>query len=107
MVWADGGSLAPGTVFGQDPFGGYAAKEGSVVRVTVAGPEPGSVVPLVLGDPAAAAQADLEALGLVVEVIVEPESNPEDAERRSGLTWKQTPAAGTELSRTATIWINP
>ena len=57
--WRDGGSLAPGTVFGQNPTAGLPAQAGSTVRLVVAGPEPGSVVPAVLVFPVEHALSEL------------------------------------------------
>ncbi|MFQ5554327.1 MAG: PBP1A family penicillin-binding protein [Acidimicrobiia bacterium] len=107
VSWEDGGPLASGTVFAQVPQAGAAAQRGSVVRVSVAGPEPGSTVPNVLGLPGEAAIARLTDAGVDHQVLVLPESNPEDAARRNGVAWKQAPAAGTPLPDLVTIWINP
>ncbi len=66
--YQDGGSLAPGTVFGQNPSAGFPAQAGSAVRLVVAGPEPGSVVPSVVGFPIGQALSELSAIGVTVEV---------------------------------------
>ncbi|MDH3261746.1 MAG: transglycosylase domain-containing protein [Acidimicrobiia bacterium] len=105
--YQDGGALAPGTVFGQNPSAGFPAQAGSTVRLAVAGPEPGSVVPSVVGFPLDHAVADLSALGVTVEVVEVAESNPDDAARRAGVVWKQDPAPGAPATGTVKLWANP
>ncbi len=105
--WDEPGPLAPGTVYGQDPGPGAAAAAGITVRLTVAGPAPGSVVPSVLGLPPAEAQQRLAAAGLTAEVVVTAESDPDDAAARRGLIWAQQPAAGSPKSGSVTVWVNP
>ena len=105
--YQDGGSLAPGTVFGQNPSTGFPAQAGSTVRLVVAGPEPGSVVPSVVGFPLGQALSELSAIGVSVEVIEAAESNPDDAVRRAGVVWKQDPAPGASATGTVRLWTNP
>jgi hypothetical protein len=105
--YQDGGSLTPGTVFGQNPSIGFPAQAGSTVRLTVAGPEPGSVVPSVVGFPVDHAVSELSAIGVRVEVIEAAESNPDDALRRSGVVWKQDPGPGASATGTVRLWANP
>jgi penicillin-binding protein 1A len=105
--YQDGGSLAQGTVFGQSPSAGFPAQAGSAVRLTVAGPEPGSVIPSLVGFPVDHALSELNAIGVTVEVIQSAEANPDDAVRRSGVVWKQDPAAGAPAAGTVTLWANP
>jgi beta-lactam-binding protein with PASTA domain len=105
--YQDGGSLSQGTVFGQNPSAGFPAQAGSAVRLTVAGPEPGSVIPSVVGFPIDHALSELDAIGVTVEVIQAAEANPDDAARRSGVVWKQDPAAGAPASGTVRLWVNP
>ncbi len=107
LQWVPASPLAPGTVFGVAPAVGSAAAEGSTVTLQVAGPEPGSAVPGVLGLPAADAMARLEESGRVYEVFTEAESIPEDARRRSGLVWKQDPSGGAVSDHVVRIWVNP
>ncbi len=107
VTWADGGPLAAGTVFGQDPPPGADAVAGSTVRITVAGPEPGTTVPAVLGLPRAEAEQRLAEASIMPTVVVEAESDPEDAASRSGLVWKQDPASGAPNTVAVTIWVNP
>ena len=105
--YQDGGSLAPGTVFGQNPSAGFPAQAGTTVRLAVAGPEPGSVVPSVVGFPLGQAISELSAIGVSIDVIEAAESNPDDASRRAGVVWKQDPAPGAAATGTVTIWANP
>ncbi|MGZ8784267.1 MAG: PBP1A family penicillin-binding protein [Acidimicrobiia bacterium] len=105
--YEDGGSLAAGTVFGQNPSAGFPAQAGSTVRLAVAGPEPGSVVPSVVGFPLGQALSELSTIGVSVEVIEAAESNPDDASRRAGVVWKQDPAPGAPAIGTVTLWANP
>jgi penicillin-binding protein 1A len=107
LQWVPASPLAPGTVFGVSPAVGSAAADGSTVTLQVAGPEPGSTVPGVLGLPTAEAIARFEQAGRVYEVITQSESIAEDALRRSGLVWKQDPSGGTVSDRTVRIWVNP
>ncbi|NNF65169.1 MAG: hypothetical protein HKN07_13050, partial [Acidimicrobiia bacterium] len=72
-----------------------------------AGPQPGTTVPVVLGLPAAEAALKLGTEGIDHQVLVLAESDPDDAAQRSGLTWKQSPAAGTVIDGPVTIWVNP
>ena len=71
VEWQDGGDLAQGTVFNQFPSPGFPTQTGSVVRLIVAGPEPGSVVPSVLGFPAGQARSELAQIGVGVQLIIE------------------------------------
>ncbi len=105
--YQDGGALSPGTVFGQNPSAGYPAQAGSTVRLAVAGPEPGSVIPSIVGFPVDHALSELGAIGMRVEVIETPESNPADAERRPGMVWKQDPAPGAPATGAVRLWANP
>jgi 1A family penicillin-binding protein len=105
--WQDGGSLAQGTVFNQSPSGGFPAQSGSRINLIVAGPEPGSVIPSVLGFPLDEAVRDLQDIGVGVDVVTQAEANPADAQRRSGVVWKQDPAPGADAVGTVTVWANP
>jgi serine/threonine-protein kinase len=108
IEWKDGGSLAQGTVFNQAPSGGFPAESGSSVTLTVAGPEPGSVIPSLVGFPLGQAVQDLEDIGVGVKVITQAEADPNDAARRTGVVWKQDPAAGAAADgTTVTLWANP
>ncbi len=105
--WQDGGNLAQGTIFNQQPSPGFPAQRGTPVRLMVAGPAPGSVIPSLLGFQLDHALAELEAIAVNVDVRVESESDPADAARRPGMVWKQEPAPGTEPGSTIVLWANP
>ncbi len=107
IVWTDGGALAQGTVFNQSPSAGFPAQAGSRIRIVVAGPEPGSVLPSLLGFPVGQAVAELQAIGAAVRIVTEPEANPDDAARRTGVVWKQEPVPGTSAGQPVTLWANP
>ena len=77
------------------------------MHLTVAGPEPGSVVPAVLGLTVADAVARLSASGIAADVVVEAESIPEDAVARSGKVWSQQPAAGAPKPAAVQLRVNP
>lgn len=105
--WADGGSLEPGTVFGQSPAAAEPAQPGSLIRLTLAGPAPGSVVPNILGYTLDAAIAELNTYGIGFELIEEAESGEDGARRRAGRVWKQSPPAGSDVDGRVRIWVNP
>lgn len=107
VEWQDGGPLAQGTVFNQTPSPGFPAQRGSPVRLVVAGPEPGSVIPSLVGFPVAQAVAELDAIGVAAEVRIESEANPDDARRRRSVVWKQQPAPGAPAEGTVILWANP
>jgi penicillin-binding protein 1A len=108
VEWSGEGPLTPGTVFSQNPPSGSAAQEGSTIRLLVAGPAPGSTVPAVLGFPVAEATARLGEAGAEFQVLTLAEADPDDARSRSGMVWKQSPAAGTQITDgPVTIWVNP
>ena len=107
LVWADGGPLDQGTVFAQRPAPGASREPGSLVTITVAGPEPGSVVPAVLGMPREEAQRRFAAAGIPYQELTLAEADPADAARRAGLVWKQEPAGGAPVGERVTIWVNP
>jgi len=107
VVWTDGGALAQGTVFNQSPSAGFPAQTGSRIRLVVAGPEPGSVIPSLLGFPVAQAVAKLQGIGAAVKIVTQAEANPDDAARRTGVVWKQEPVPGTPAGRPVTLWANP
>jgi beta-lactam-binding protein with PASTA domain len=106
-AWAEPGDLPPGTVAAVVPPPGTAADAGSVVRLTVAGPEPGTVAPDVLGLEEAEARNRLSGLGYPALVLHLPESDPADAAGRAGRVWAQRPAAGTPVADGVTLWVNP
>jgi beta-lactam-binding protein with PASTA domain len=107
LRWDEPGPLAPGTVYGQDPSPGVAAQADSAVRLTVAGPDPAATTPQLLGLITSEAASELSGRGIGIEIVVEAESNPEDAARRRGTVWKQDPAAFTTPPPTVRVWVNP
>jgi penicillin-binding protein 1A len=107
LRWRDGGDLPQGTIFGQTPDPGVPAQAGSIVTLTLAGPEPGAVMPSVLGLSREDARAELEVLGIPVQFAEEAESDPADATRRAGRIWKQSPSGGSPADATVTLWVNP
>jgi penicillin-binding protein 1A len=107
LRWQDGGDLPQGTIFGQTPDPGVPAQAGSIVTLTLAGPEPGAVVPSVLGLMREDAHAEFAVYGIAVQFVEEAESDPADAARRSGRVWKQSPSGGSPVAATVTVWVNP
>jgi penicillin-binding protein 1A len=70
---------------------------------------PTTLVPSVLGYTGSSAEGRLESEGFSVVWKTEPEPNPGQASKNSGLVWKQQPAAGTTVDEgtTVTIFVNP
>ena len=79
----------------------------SAVRLTVAGPDPAASTPQLLGFSVDQAAAELSERGIGIEVVVEAESDPDDAASRRGVIWKQDPAAFTDPPPTVRVWVNP
>jgi 1A family penicillin-binding protein len=104
LVWDDGSSHVPGTVVGQVPAAGSSLGPGGVVQVIAAGPEPGTVVPDVVGKHRADAVTRLEAEGQQVTVIVlaDPKGTAD-----SYRVWAQVPGPGEPVSGRATVWVSP
>jgi penicillin-binding protein 1A len=107
VEWDEPGPLAPGTVYLQDPPATTALQEGQAVRLIVAGPQPGTVVPPVLGLPEAEAVARLRDAGMTAAVVVEAEADIADAVRRAGLVWSQMPPAGDPKVDEVQLIVNP
>jgi penicillin-binding protein 1A len=105
--WTPPGAAVPGTVLDQEPSPGTAVADGDRVTLTVAGPEPGTSTPDVLGLDEPAARERLAAVGVPATVLHVPESDPDDAARRSGLVWGQQPSAGAPLDDRVVLWVNP
>ncbi|MFN2526116.1 MAG: transglycosylase domain-containing protein [Actinomycetota bacterium] len=110
----------PGRVIGQDPGAGKKVPRGSTVAILVSvhgepqdetddEDDDTATVPNVLGYTRSAAEAALRNEGFNVRVIVESESDPQEARKRKGRVWKQDPAGGTQAEEgsTVTIWVNP
>lgn len=104
LVWDDGSAHVPGTVIGQVPAAGTSLGAGAVVQVIAAGPEPGTVVPSVVGRHRADAIARLEADGQLVTVLLLADP---DGVAGSLRVWAQVPGAGEPVSGRVTIWVNP
>jgi beta-lactam-binding protein with PASTA domain len=70
---------------------------------------PTTLVPSVLGYSGSSAEGRLESEGFAVVWKTQPEPNPGQANKNSGLVWKQHPAAGTTVDEgtTVTIFVNP
>lgn len=107
LSWAEAPGRTAGQVLFQVPSGGTVLRAGSSVALTLAGPEPGTVVPDVLGMDVEAAREALRSAGLAVVVRLEPESNPQDAAQRINRIWAQQPSAGSPPGGSVTIWANP
>ena len=107
VVWSENSSLPQGTVFNQSPSPGVEAQSGATIVLTLAGPEFGVSTPSVLGRPFNVAKQLLEDNGIEVTLIIEAEADAEAAFSRSGLVWKQTPAAGSDAPGSVTVWVNP
>jgi penicillin-binding protein 1A len=66
-------------------------------------------VPSVIGYSVSSAQSILTDNGFETSVVTEAQPKRSEARKNSGLVWKQTPAAGTELTEgsTVTLYVNP
>lgn len=107
VSWVEAGDLPQGTVFNQTPSPGSPAQTGAAVELLVAGPEPGTTVPTVIGFPVDQAEARLADNGMGIEVIIEAEADANSALRRPGVVWKQDPAGGTAAQDVVRVWVNP
>lgn len=107
IVWDDGGGLPQGTVFGQSPSPGFPAQLNADIELTLAGPAFDVALPSILGFTIEEAHSRMDPIGVGINVIIEAESNPDDAQRRPGVIWKQDPAKGGAVEGTVTVWINP
>jgi penicillin-binding protein 1A len=107
LSWAEAPGRVAGDVLFQVPASGTALPGGSVVTLTLAGPEPGTAVPDVLGLDVEEARTVLRDSGMAVVVRLERESDPEAAALRVSRVWAQQPSAGAEPGGTVTIWANP
>jgi penicillin-binding protein 1A len=98
--------VTPGSVAWQDPVGGESLAPGSTVSLLVGGPEPGTVVPDVIGRHYLDAAARLEGSGHVVDVVEMLDPSPDDG-TVSNLVWGQFPSGGESTTGRATIWVQP
>jgi penicillin-binding protein 1A len=103
LLWADVPQV-PGTVIGQFPAPGTELSIGSKVELVVAGPEPGTITPDVVGRHRSDATERLTAVGQEVTVIVV--SNP-NAAVEPYRVWAQMPGPGEPVTGRATIWVQP
>ncbi|MGI8790083.1 MAG: PASTA domain-containing protein, partial [Actinomycetota bacterium] len=97
-------------VIGIDPAPGTRVATGSTVTIVVSkNGEQGAEVPAVLGLSEEQATDRLQERGFEVDVVVESESDDDDAEENEGLVWKQSPGSGTKAERgsVVTIYVNP
>jgi 1A family penicillin-binding protein len=104
LVWDDGSAQVPGTILGQIPAAGTPLAPGSVVQLVAAGPEPGTVLPDVIGRHRSDAITRLEADGQQVTVILLADP---DGSVGSLRVWAQLPAPGEPVSGQATVWVSP
>ncbi len=101
------GSLAQHTVWDQNPQPGLPAQLGAPVTIHVAGFEPGTVTPFVLGFPVADAEDVLARMGIAATVIVQAEDDPAAAAANRGTVWAQQPAPNKPITDAVTLWVNP
>ena len=96
-------SLQPeGTVVGQTPAGGSTAQLGTLVALRVSsGKAPAIEIPSVKGDPADAARATLEDLGLVVHEVEQKVTDP----KLDGTVLATSPPAGTVVDKGSVVTI--
>ncbi len=106
-AWTDQLDLPPGTVVVHQPEPGSAAPPGSLVQLVVSGPEPGTLIPDVLGLTEAEALRRLSGLGMEALVLTVAESEPVYADARSGRVWAQRPPGGTPVTEQVVLWVNP
>ena len=92
-------SQPAGTVVGQSPGAGTELRAGSTVRLRVSSGPTTVTVPDVTGLDGASARARLRALGLTVEIVEEPTSDPGE----DGLVVAQDPRAGADAEDGTTV----
>jgi len=83
-----------GTVLSQDPAGGLQVPEGSTVTLTVSSGPCNAIVPDVVGQPQAAAEAAIDAAGLALGTV----TTQCDDTVPAGSVISQTPAGGTPVT---------
>ncbi|NIS32120.1 MAG: PASTA domain-containing protein, partial [Actinobacteria bacterium] len=95
----------PGRVAAQFPGAGATGE--SIVRLVVGGPEPGTVLPDVLGESRSRAEYWLNTLGVAVEIVEawDPDAVSDDGRPRA--VWGQLPAPGAPITDVVTLWVNP
>jgi membrane peptidoglycan carboxypeptidase len=101
----------PGRVIDQSPGAGQKAPKNSTVTITVsvAAKKKCKDVPNVLGLKEGAARKRINDAGFDVNTIYQKESNKDQAQKRKGRVWKQSPSSGTcaEKGSKVDIWVNP
>lgn len=103
LLWVDVPQV-PGTVIGQFPAPGAELPVGSRVQLVVAGPEPGTIAPDVVGRHRSDATERLTAVGQEVSVVMVADPNGVAEPYR---VWAQVPGAGEPVTGRATIWVQP
>ena len=98
--------FSPGTVLRQSPAPGEALPRGSKVTLVIAGPEPGTGTPNVIGMGSVKVRDTLEGLGFAVDLIVLADPTPEGTPE-PGVVWAQSPGPGEEIRDRVTVWVNP
>ena len=107
LSWDSTSDSSAGEVMAQHPIAGATVITSATVALTIAGPEPGTVIPEVLGSTAAEAEHALFSLGIPVRVILDSETPNAVPPDRAGQVWAQMPSGGMPLSGAVTIWVNP
>jgi penicillin-binding protein 1A len=107
MAWVgESPDQTPGTIAFHDPAPGQALAAGEVVALRVWGPEPGTVIPDVVGRHRAEAIARLEGSGHMVDIVEMLDPTPDET-TASRLVWGQFPGAGEPTTGRVTIWVQP
>jgi penicillin-binding protein 1A len=108
ISWNAASELLPGMIEGQEPPAGTVLPAGQEVTLSIAGPEPGTVMPSVVGRHRADAVARLETLGAIVTVIEleDPQPDPDIDIGPAGV-WAQLPSPGEAFDSDVTIWVIP
>jgi serine/threonine-protein kinase len=87
-----------GTVLSQQPSGGTKVGPASKVRISASGTQVALIVPSVIGQPEAQAEAALSATGLQVQVVTQPGGSPSP-----GTVTEETPLAGSKVPSGSTV----
>ncbi len=98
--------VTPGTAVSQTPAAGTPLASGQIVEIAVAGPAPGTIVPMVTGRHRIDAVLRLEGAGNVVDTILLADPTP-DEDTASNLVWGQFPDGGDPTTGRVTIWVQP
>jgi penicillin-binding protein 1A len=108
ISWNAASDVVPGIVEGQQPPAGTALAAGQEVLLSVAGPEPGTVMPDMIGRHRADAFERLEALGAGVTIIELMDPSPDPTiDIGPGGVWAQVPGPGEAYEGAVTIWVMP